>query len=97
VRWYAAVLIALGMAVFAAMLIVAEHGPARVVVVRVVSVASTGCGAFGNLTCHLVGTSTGRVFDVTDDTWLFAQPGACYSLTNPYGNEATGLHEVPCV
>jgi len=88
-----------GAAVIAVAVFVVGHLPPRPVIeIQVVTVKSTGCGAFGNLTCHLIGTSDGRVIDIMDDSWIFIQPGLCYriALSRLGGEEGSNATQVAC-
>lgn len=88
--------VALIVALFAltAVIGIATATSKQTVTFRVAAASSTGCGAFGTLTCHLVGTPNGQVYTVGDDSWIFVQVGHCYTATA--GATINGLREVAC-
>jgi hypothetical protein len=83
---------------FAFLLVVlASQPPPPTQVITVATVRATGCGTFGNLTCHLVGTTDGQVLTITDDSWVLLQPTHCYRLTlSATAGTARAAHEVGC-
>ena len=57
------------------------QGPTPTRVIEVQEVAASGCGVFGNQTCHLVATTEGEVLTVGDNSWVVVQPWHCYRVT----------------
>ena len=77
---------------------VVTHQPPPVTkVISVATVRSSGCGVFGNLTCHFVGTTDNQVIEITDDSWVLMTPDHCYRITErDSSNVAGSAIAAPC-